>query len=101
MLTKEEIQTLIVCKVLAARGESQNHILNHVSGQVRAWIGVIASVPPPYNDYLPDLLDMAEIPFIDEEYGDISFDRNWMIERGFDLSDPQNPKHPKFDNEDW
>lgn len=43
---------------------------------------------------------MAEIPYIDNNDGDLGFDIDWLISVGFDLSNPQKPKHPKF-NETW
>jgi len=99
MLSKEQCQIFIVSKILQAKGETHAHVLNHLSGQIRALVAVISQRPTPFNDYLPDLLEMAGIPYMDEE-GDVAFSMEWLAQMGFDLSDPYNPRHPKF-NESW
>lgn len=99
MLNKKECQIFIVSKIFQAKGETRPNVLNHLSGQIRALVAVISEIPAPFNDYLPDLLDFVGIPFTEEE-GDIAFDVEWLKEVGFDLSDPFNPIHPKF-NEVW
>lgn len=100
MLSKLDCQIFIVTKILQAKGETHSYLVNHISGQIRALISVISGKPAPFNDYLPDLLEMAEIPYIDNNDGDLGFDIDWLISVGFDLSNPQKPKHPKF-NETW
>lgn len=98
MLSKLDCQILIVIKILQAKGETRSYLINHISGQIRALIGVISEKAPPFNDYLPDLLKLADIPHIDGD--DVQFDNEWLEMAGFDLRDPENPKHPKF-NESW
>ena len=100
MLDKKQCQIFIVSKILQGRGETHSHILNHLSGQIRALVAVISGTPAPFNDFLPDLLEMADIPYTDYGNGDFGFELSWLEQMGFDLSDPQNPRHPKYD-ENW
>lgn len=95
MLSKNQIQILIVVKIFQAMKEKENYILNNLSGQIRAYVSIISNQPTPINDYLPKLLELAEIPF-SEEKDDIKFDPNWLKSSGFDISNPQNIYHPEF-----
>lgn len=97
MLSKNQIQILIVLKIFQAMQKQENYMLNNISGQIRAYVSVISKKNSPTNDYIPQLLELAEIPFT-EENQDIKFDKNWLEENGFDLSNPNDIKHPEFLN---
>lgn len=98
MLTKEEIQVLIVKRLMAACDSCNSHHINHVEGQIRALLAVLNDgKKSPSDGDCRGVLTAAGVPW--EPHPDDPAGWNvpnaWLEERGCKI-DGNRVSHPKL-----
>ena len=98
MLTKEEIQVLIVHRLIAACDSCNSHHINRVEGQIEGLVAALndGKICRSGGD-VRTILKAADIPYEDTEDGGWDVGEEWMIERGCDVSG-SSIKHPRSNN---
>jgi hypothetical protein len=85
MLTREQIETLLIFRIeTIIRSCNENHII-HVEGQIRALLAVLTGEVPPLNSGPVKILRLAGIP-VRVEGGKFFYDDEWLISRGFQMT---------------
>ena len=93
----EQIRALIVCRLETAAESCNSYHRNHVLGQIRGLIGVLAdgACPPVFEYEYTEILRAAGIPFT-EVSGGFEFDSAWLKAHGFELDAAEQIKRKPF-----
>jgi len=86
MLNQEQVQALIVCRLLATEGTCNSFHIGHVEGQLRALAAVLNDGQPAAPQCGHDLAEyLAEvgIPYTLDDKQNILWDEQWMQDHCF------------------
>lgn len=97
MLTKEEIQVLVVLRIFAALDSCNSYHANHVHGQIKALVAVLNGGEPIESEKAVDYLDAAGIPTKPHPESKDGFviPSDWLVERGC-IIEGTRISHPNF-----
>lgn len=103
MLTREEIQALIVHRVFACCASCNSHHITTVIGQIRGLLAVLndgETILGHEADFAWNVLEAAGVPHTRDGNG-WQVPDEWMLAAGFrpdSLAEGSTPSHPKFKN---
>ncbi len=82
MMTREQVEALLVMRIVARQDNCNSYHGNHVDGQIRALVAVLTGQTPPKFDTVYEIFDLVGIPYDRDENG-WSLPDEWLKQRGF------------------
>jgi hypothetical protein len=97
VLTKGEVQVLLVARIQAVLESCNSHHINHVEGQIKALLAVLNNGEIPDYDVedVRSILDAAGIPHVKTRTG-WEVPEAWMEKHGATINEDGIVDHPKL-----